>query len=203
LKTDHEMWEGMPVDIVSPYVQLYNQAVSLFAYFQVHQDLFGSSENIRNQKMVAASAFMWIYYAMTDAIILGICRLTDKSTTGKKENLTLERMLDLVEYHPTQPKDVQDLRKTLDKLTRRSQHLRDLRNQQIGHLDLSTLLDQSKQSVQLETDEIKQILDQIAEVLNGCQMPYNGISSSFDPILPGNGKCLQATIDYYVRTFQR
>lgn len=116
--------------------------------------------------------------------ILHLGRLTDPSKTGKKENLSLQNLPDLVTDA--------DLKKTLADLlavaTEKTQFARDWRNRRFAHHDLALATDAT--ATPLETankEKFNEALKALANVINAVEAHYFKNFTSFDHVAGNAG----------------
>lgn len=125
---------SMPAEIREVFTALQDEVFWLHAKWNIHRQLFGTSEErIDLLNDFGPDLFQIIYDSLLNDVLLTMSRLTDPATSFKKENLTLSRLTNMIEEI--------DRKKLLTELTalqdRTDEPFRRLRNRVIAHNDLA------------------------------------------------------------------
>jgi hypothetical protein len=163
--------EAMGVELGTIYTHLWNECAWLHWKFHDFVTLYGTSPERMELLNSAAPAFFYqLQGTLWEDILLHVCRLTDPAKQFGKENLTLERLPDLVDA--VIRADVESL---LASAQQKCAFARDWRNRRITHSDLALSL--KKNAVPLASasrKDVREGLDAIAAVLNRVELRYCG-----------------------------
>ncbi len=143
------------------YIKLRDQIVWLHAKWNEYRELYGVAEDRVVLLNRVAPAFSRIVQdALWSDILLNITRLTDHRRTGKKDNLTLQTIPDLVDDRIKT--EIQDL---VDKAEKASRFCRDWRNRHLAHCDRQLALNEGAEPLQTASgQEVDAALQAIADV---------------------------------------
>lgn len=121
----------------STYNALYNELVWLHVIWQQFRELFGvSAERIETLNEAAPLFFRIVQDSLWEETLLGLCRITDRTSVAGRPALTVRRLPDLVENAEVK-QEIESL--VADALTATA-FARDWRNRQIAHRDLALAL---------------------------------------------------------------
>jgi hypothetical protein len=191
LKQNHV--KGMGNDLGSFFNLLYNEVVFLNFKWNELIELFGKGTSRVDLLNKAASNFFYIVKnAMVDDTLLHITRLTESKSTAGKDNLTIQRLPDLVVDKIKT--DVQDL---VDDALKKRKFARDHRNRRIAHKDLPLAMNNAKPLEIATHDKVGEAIDAIGAVLNAVASHYLNSHIKFNkPITtPGTALNLLYVID--------
>jgi hypothetical protein len=119
---------------------------------------------------------------MLDRLLLGLSRLTDKSKSGKYDNLSL---VALVEEADQQPELKGRLVNQLDHLHKTVAVMRKHRDKRVAHADFAALTDPMSALPGYEISEIEDALKQVAEFLNSYEFhSFNSETAYYQCLLP-------------------
>lgn len=121
----------MGEDLGLTFHHLLQETWHLGSVWDQHETLFENRERIALLNASGGSFFGNVQNIFFNHVILGICRLTDPPKTGRKENLTIQRLPLLV--RDTCKRNVE---KGVTRAISASQFGRDWRNRLIAHSDL-------------------------------------------------------------------
>src|SRR5258708_35007906 len=134
----------MGEDLGSIYDALWQQIAWVHAKWSEYLVLFGTKESrVDLLNSVAPSFWRLIQDSLWENVLLHIARLTDPPMTGGKQNLTIQRLADLIGDVQTKAK-VQEL---LVQALAASGFARDWRNRHIAHSDLHLSLSKAAQAL--------------------------------------------------------
>ncbi|MGB9117101.1 hypothetical protein [Bradyrhizobium sp.] len=167
------------------YSLLNNEVAILHLYWKEYVELFGTNQKrVDRLNQAAPGFFRMLQTELFQTNILHLARLTDPPKTGKKENLSLQNL----------PEIVTDagLKKTLTDLlavvTEKTEFCRDWRNRRFAHHDLALATDAS--ATPLETankEKFNEALKALADVINAVEAHYFKNFTSFDHIAGNAG----------------
>jgi hypothetical protein len=127
-------------------------------------------------------------------------RVTDPKATGKKENLTLQRLLHVVTEHSNDCALIARLESELTAIDTICEPFHVRRNRSIGHLDLQTALNTHPDPLPaIERDRIVEALRLIAKFMNEVLGNFTTAYADFVPHITGPAR----NIVYGLREFQR
>jgi hypothetical protein len=196
---------SMPADLAEVYNALDHVVVWLYARWNMYREVFGTSEERINLLNESAPAF---FKVCQDAILADIrmelCRLTDPAETCGNSNLTLNRVVSLIDpaKHPSLAAEAGAL---LQDVENHCVSFRDWRNRRGGHRDLDTVLYRHARALpgtsrQMIEDALQSISDLMNALLgyfdNGAQKYFAGL----DPM--GNGNALIGCLEH-ARAYER
>jgi hypothetical protein len=167
------------------YSELWHQVAVMFVNWLEHVELFGTNaERVKLLNQAAPMFFHRLQNDLLDSTLLHICRLTDPSKMGARENLTIRNLPDLV----ADAKVKERVKQAVDKALEVTQFARDWRNRQIAHLDLQVALKEPATPLaEASREQIRGALDAIATVLNIIAEHYDNSHTRFDMTARYNG----------------
>ncbi|MDO9051955.1 MAG: hypothetical protein Q7U70_10755 [Methylotenera sp.] len=120
------------------YSALWQHLTLLYNKWGDYVALFGTNpERIVLLNKTGASFFRTVQDCLWDDSLLHLARITDSSSTGKKHNLTIRRISELV----NDVKQKAELEAFVDTAVKATAFARDWRNRRIAHRDLQLALD--------------------------------------------------------------
>jgi AbiU2 len=170
---------AMGRDLGAVHVRLWNECAWLHLKWSEYVILFGTSPSRIDLLNRAAGPFIRIVQdSLFEDVLLHICRLTDPPRSAGRDNLTIERLPQLV---------AQSIRNAveqrLDHVRGTSRFARDWRNRHIGHIDLALAL--RRQAKPLEPASrlgVSEALAAIAALLNEVESHYGTGPVAYDMI---------------------
>ncbi len=167
------------------YSLLNNEVAILHLYWKEYVELFGTNQKrVDRLNQTAPGFFQMLQTELFQTNILHLARLTDPPKMGKRENLSLQNLPDLVTD--------EGLKKTLTGLltvvTEKTEFCRDWRNRRFAHHDLALATDAS--ATPLETankEKFNEALKALADVVNAVEAHYFRNFTSFEDIAAHNG----------------
>ena len=183
---EYEKWiKVMGKELGSVYGALWNELVWLNWKWMEYVELFGEKES-RLELMNQAAGYFFgiIQQTLWEDCLLHIARLTDPPNSGKKENLSICRLPDLVKHEHTND----ELKALIDRAVNSAEFCRDWRNRHIAHRDLQLALEQSAAPLEFASRErVKVSLRTLADVLAKVELHYNGSTTAFEAAGPPRG----------------
>jgi hypothetical protein len=192
----------MPESLAEIYRFLDNQLVWLYAKWNIFLQLFGGEKARVDLLNESAPGFFYVcQWSMWHEITIGLCRLSDREKTGKKENLTLERLVNQIDGNQN-PALLAKCRQLLQHVTACCEPFRDLRNRKLAHIDLPTALNVHPEP--LPATNRKMVVDALGSIdnlMNAVLSHFDNATKYFAGIdLLGNGdalaRCLKLAHDY-------
>ena len=157
---------------------LWAQLVWLNAKWRIHQDLFAGDESqTRLMEATAIQTFNQLYVALTNEIVMHICRITDKAKTGRFNNATIRRLLQLVQNSEARCR----IEALVDEAESGCKFARDTRDKFLAHRDVNAALcPDALQHDHVRADNIRNALAQIAAVLNAVEVAFGGAAVRYE-----------------------
>jgi hypothetical protein len=195
---------SMPRELAEVYNALDHVIVWLFCRWNIFHQVFGTSEERINLLNESAPAF---FRVCQDAILADIrmelCRLTDPAETCRKPNLTLQRLVDLID--PAQyPLLAAEARRLLQDVQKRCSSFREWRNCRGAHRDLDTALNRrARPEAGMSRQMIGDALQCVSDLMNALLGHFdNGAQKYFAGLNPiGNGDALIGCLEH-ARAYQ-
>lgn len=131
---------GFTAEVREVFEPLRSEVTFLHGIWDTYEQLFGTKESIAALNSTAPGAFSFLGCVMRHDLIMTICRITDPKLMGKKENLTLARLLDVIPKQSQNTQLIALLKSQLEKIGCACQPFRTRRNRTLSHLDLQTAL---------------------------------------------------------------
>lgn len=169
------------------YHAIHHEILWLHAKWAEYRKLFAHSQdrvNLLNDS--AAHFFGVVQVVLWNDILLHICRLTDPLGTGKRENLSLDRLREAV---PSNRKELRGDLKGLVKLAEDcSQFARELRNKYLAHLDFPMAIDATVTPLpHASQQDVEDALTSFRDVMNSLRAAYEQGEVAFERILTKSG----------------
>ncbi len=151
---------AMPKEITEIWDFLHGEVAWLHGRWSMYRQLFGISENrINVLNRVAPTYFGTIQKIQLDEVQLTLSRLSDPAWTGKRQNLTLETLVEGLDALGV-PDLASALKGHLEEYRRRCEKIIVRRNKQIAHNDFVTHQESKAQGLHnASREEVEQALD--------------------------------------------
>ena len=193
-KADHLRLMGE--ELGRTYDALWQQVAWVHGKWSDYVDLFGTKESrIELLNQAAPAFFRLVEDSLWENVLLHIARLTDPPATGRKQNLTLQRLPELIDRQEIKT----NLNEKLQVAVQSSAFARDWRNRHIAHNDLELKI--STSATPLEFASRKCVNDSLAafsDVLNVIAAGYLDSTTFFDT-LDGDATSLLYVLDDGIR----
>lgn len=181
--------DAMPDAMADLYYPLWAEVGFLRMVWKTYHQMFGTGESLIVGVKTAPAFFALLQDMSHDYMTMGVSRLTDPATTGRrknvKKNLTLAALVDAI---PTDSVEEAQMKARAGLLVQeartQSARLREHRNRRVAHSDLATLLD--THSVPLcpaEDEDFGRAIEAITKVLVTVNGFYAGEMTTFGDIL--------------------
>lgn len=191
---------GFPPEVREVFDALRGEVTFLHEIWDTYEQLFGTEESVAALNDTAPGAFAFLGYVLRHDLVMTICRVTDPKGTGKRENLTLDRLLHVISCQPTDPRLVSKLEAQLKEIEAACRPFRVRRNRTLGHLDLQTALRKHPEPLPaIERTRIVDLLKRIADFMNDIFGHYTAAHADFVPTVTGPAR----NIVHGLREFQR
>jgi AbiU2 len=183
-ETERQYVEIMGPELGSLYHRLWRECAWLHLKWNNFEVLFGTKpERIDLLNLAAPVFFNFVQDTVWEDILLHICRLMDPANTGKKCNLTLSALPNLLDSEAR--REVENLLKIA---TSKCAFARDWRDRRIAHRDRDLTLKKNAKPLAIATRRsVKDALQAIGSVLNVVELQYTGRTVGYEHVFPGRG----------------
>ena len=160
------------------YDALWQQSTWVHANWSEFVVVFGTTQSrVELLNKAAPSFFHWVQDSLWENVLLHLARLTDPPATGKKQNLTIQRLPGLVDHEETRAK-VEEL---VGVALSTTSFARDWRNRRIAHSDLDLSISDTATALEFASrQKVNEALQALANVLNAVSLHYLESTSFFD-----------------------
>jgi len=160
----------MPPPIKEVFENLRYEVTWLYSKWAIYSQLFcRGEEQLSFLDSMAPGFFVIIRDSLENELIVGLCRLTDPTTTGRRENLTLARLAETLEEADI----AKEFQSRLHKIDQACSPLREWRNRRLAHSDFPTALGQSQFPLpKVAWETIDSTLKSIGNLMNLVQIHF-------------------------------
>lgn len=138
----------LPCEIEDIWSFLHREVTWLHGRWRMYRQLYGTSEaRINALNQVAPTFFYVLQNVLVDEVQLTLSRLSDPARTGRRENLTLETLLERIERLDI-PSLTAELRSRLAAYRLTCEAIVVRRNKRIAHYDLDTHTSPDRENLQ-------------------------------------------------------
>ncbi len=179
----------MPSPVDEIYQPLFQRVSWLHTQWNEWVQLYAQSQQTVGLLNQTAPAFFWmVQTAMLERILLTITKLTDPAETGRKENLSLARLVQTVDAN-SHSQARKELNQAIKFVQDQSSLARDARNRIIAHDDLPTAQQKAQPVSALigTTQYIDSILANIRLIMNTVEKAYGVNPVSYEAVIPPLG----------------
>lgn len=188
-------------DLKREFGALRQDVIRLHYRWKMFTTLFDGPE-LRGQLLhrQAPVFFESLYRVLVDDLIMGLARLTDRTSTCGRDNLVLARLVEVIESQPEAPK-VSGLRERYERLVGRAQPLRSLRHRLIAHRDYDAAMGTDDDLPELPKQLVRELVDGIAEFMNAIDGAYFESNTEYEHCIEVGGTealvtCLKKAAEY-------
>ncbi|MCU4190165.1 hypothetical protein M9Q43_13460 [Flavobacterium sp. HXWNR29] len=146
------------------FLQIKNKYVNLLHYVNEYEILFAENKELDTMISETKSSFFsdlyWLYW---NFITIQTCALMDKKIMMGKENLTIPKLIDLIEKLDFECTSSAKLK--LETINEKIGPFKVARNKAFGHYDLESVMSK-KEFDRLELDDLKIIFNSIEGIFN-------------------------------------
>ena len=170
----------MGVELGSIYAALWQEVAWVYGKWSDFVVLFGTKESRIDLLNAAAPAFCRLVQdSIWENVLLHIARLTDPQATGKKQNLTIQRLPILIDRVKSREIVEIKVRVALEKCA----FARDWRNRHIAHSDLDLKVSDNAVPLEFASRQcVNHALAALSDVLNAIAVEYLDTTSFFDTL---------------------
>lgn len=169
----------------SIYSALWEDFAITYAYWLEYFELYGTKpQRIELLNHAAPRFFRMVQDELWEVLLLHLTRITDPPSTGKKDNLSIQRLVAVT----TDSKLRAEAEKAVDAALAATEFARDWRNRHIAHRDLDLALKQPATALaDASRAGVKKALNAIAAVLNVYDTHYFKSETAFHLVPRHNG----------------
>ncbi len=182
IRSRHITTMGQPIGEV--YYELSNKLLWAHFNWNDYRALFAHPDTIALLNAAAPTFFWSLEKTMWDAVILHLCRLTDRPRISGHETLTLKRLPPLICNEPLKV-DVQGL---VDEALSRTRFARDWRNRRLAHTELPPEFGHAAEPLaRASRQQVEDALQAMRQVLNRILLHYEGSTLLYEQFDSGPG----------------
>jgi hypothetical protein len=188
--------QKIPSEVYEIYKPLFNQVSHLHAKWGIFCQLYASSSEIIDLLNSSAAGFFRVCQdVLAYDILLTISRLTDPKQTGKRDNLSLERLVESIDGVKF-PKLKDEIEQFLVASKAKCSFARELRNKLIAHNDLAENLQSNGALISMATKKnIEDALESIRNVMNVVASYFENSTVAYElASMPSDGNVLIARL---------
>jgi AbiU2 len=172
----------------SLYAPLRDDAMWAHAKWQEWLQLFSSGQGrVDLLNRAALSFFSMMRFVFVHEAIISLSRLTDAPGTGKRSNLTVERLIDFLD-DPAEAGLRADLEARLERARTSLTDARAIRNRRLGPLDLATSVEQQVGLPEGPiVGDITRALAELRDILNALERHFDLPTVMYDQFVHPSG----------------
>ena len=177
-RTEHIRVMGEELGTI--YDALWQEVAWLHGKWADYVALFGTTESrVSLLNSTAPTFFNLVQDSIWENILLHIGRMTDPTATAKKQNLTIQRLPELIDRPETRRK----VEEMISTALASSGFARDWRNRHIAHADLELRTTDNARPLELASRQlVNQALKALSDVMNAVAAEYLDSTSFFDTL---------------------
>ncbi len=180
-----EYISAMGQELGASFYELYRKLVELNVLWQQYRQLFGGDpDTVHLLNRTSGFFFKIVQDELWDSVLLGVSRMTDPPTTGKKKNLTIQSLPPLISDAKLQG-EVQDL---CDKALVAAEFAREHRNKRIAHQDHDYLSNRSSDPLSgISRTLVEEMLAALRAVLNRLDLHFRDSTVMYEDFVDESG----------------
>lgn len=180
-----EYISSMGQELGASFYELHRKLVELQVLWQQYRQLFGDDpDTVHLLNRTSGLFFKIVQDELWDSVLLGVTRMTDPATTGKKKNLTIQSLPPLISDTELQG-EVQSL---CDKALVAAEFAREHRNKRIAHQDHDYLSNRSSDPLTgISRKLIEEMLTALRAVLNRLDLHFRGGTVMYEDFVGESG----------------
>jgi hypothetical protein len=183
-----EKTKKIPEGLNDIYESLWRELVWLHSQWQTFYQLYAvNKEQVQFLNDKAPAFFRTIQDSLVQAIFMSLSRLTDPLRTGKKENLSLMRLLEHID--PSQESEFRNnVTGQLNSILDHCAPFREWRNRGFAHNDLPTALKFHPDPLpEIGKEVVEEALRMMRNLMNSIQGHYENGETAYDNIIERGG----------------
>jgi len=180
-----EYISSMGQELGAGFYELYRKLVELHVLRQQYRQLFGGNpDTVHLLNRTSGLFFKIVQDELWDSVLLGVSRMTDPPTTGKKKNLTIQSLPPLI-FNTELQGEVQNL---CDKALVAAEFAREHRNKRISHQDHDYLSDRSSDPLSgINRALVEEMLAALRAVLNRLGLNFRESTVMYEDFVDESG----------------
>ncbi len=175
----------MGQELGASFYELYRKLVELHVLWQQYRQLFGGdADTVHLLNRTSGLFFKIVQDELWDSVLLGVSRMTDPPTTGKKKNLTIQSLPPLISDTKLKG-EVQDL---CDKALVAAEFAREHRNKRIAHQDHDYLSNRNSDPLSgISRTLVEEMLAALRAVLNRLDLHFRDSTVMYEEFVDESG----------------
>lgn len=183
---------AMGEDLGTVFFALYNKLIELHIVWQQYRQLYGTDrETVKLLNETAGLFFKIVQNELWDSVLLGVSRMTDPPATGKRRNVTVQSLPELV----SEPSVRAEVEVLCQAALVHGSFARDHRNKRIAHQDHGYLTDRISNPLSgISRERVEAMLTALREVMNRVDLHFRDSTVMYesfaqarmDPLLQGS-----------------
>jgi len=180
-----EYISAMGQELGASFYEPYRKLVELHVLWQQYRQLFGGDpDTVHLLNRTSGLFFKIIQDELWDSVLLGVSRMTDPPSTGKRKNLTIQSLPPLISDTKLQG-EVQDL---CDKALAAADFAREHRNKRIAHQDHDYLSNRNSDPLSgISRILVEEMLSALRAVLNLLDLHFRDSTVMYEGFLDSSG----------------
>ena len=172
----------MPAPVAEVHKGLVPVVFTAHMRWTLAPQLFGSMDRVKLLYRFADVLFNEVKQTLISDVLLKLSQLTDKPGMGKKQNLSLYRLREVVESNEAGLSAMLQLDPMLQSMETVCKSIRDMRNRTIAHRDWGR---RAEATPVTNKNEIDQALDLAAKIMNAVHLHFENQTIRYEPY-PGS-----------------
>jgi hypothetical protein len=194
---DSETVRRMPDSVAEVFDALKGKVLTAHARWTLALQLFGSRDTVRFLYGFADVFFNEVKQTILADVFLKLSQLTDSARMGRYENLSLHRLIDVVEADDAKVAAKLGLNEMIQSMESACKHVREMRNQTIAHSDWSR---RKVARPVTNKNEVDEALSLAARIMNAVEIHYLQSQTTYTPY-PGSGD--GERLVYHLQTYAK
>lgn len=176
---------AMGQELGSSFFALHRKLVELHVLWQQYRQLYGSDpETVLLLNRTAGLFFKVVQDELWDSVLLGISRMTDSQSTGKRRNLTLQSLPSLISDSILRS----EIEKLCDKARTEASFAREHRNRRIAHQDHDYLSDSCANPLSgISRKRVESMLAALRAVMNRVNLHFFDSTTMYETFVDEAG----------------
>ena len=181
----------IPDNVKPVFNAFFDDVSNLFNRYKIFKQVYGSEEAVNLLNESAPGFFSEIRAIMLENLLILISQLTDVPLMGGRENLSVQKLIDVIEAHQSGLSQVMGLNVILTQLKDHVKPIREIRNRTLAHNDWG------RRNVDLPIVMKKGIddsLEALQEVLRVISLHFRDVDLRCEPFAISDGDDLIAVL---------
>src|SRR5690606_30228536 len=176
---------AMGEELGASFYELYRKLVELHVLWQQYRQLFGDDPaTVHLLTRTSGLFFKIVQDELWDSVLLGVSRMTDPPTTGKKKNLTIQSLPPMISDTKLQG-EVQEL---CDKALVAAEFAREHRNKRIAHQDHDYLSNRNSDPLSgISRTLVEEMLAALRAVMNRLDLHFRDSTVMYEDFVDESG----------------